>query len=155
MHALGFQLFSATPLLALSVLIGFGDPGHAAPEKPMVTEAPKVVDFARDQTAVCEGLPGCDFVLLHGDPDTGHSHWFYRLKAGTVYPRHWHPTPENAVVITGALTFNFETGQRHTLTPGQYLRFEAGMIHWGQCEPGEDCLYYIYDDEPYAFILAE
>lgn len=139
------------PILAFGPALGAG----AQPTKPQVTEPPNIVVFDRDAKGVCEGLPGCDFILLSGDPKTGPTQWLYRLKAGTEYPRHWHPTPENAVAIRGAITFNFETGEQHTLKPGEYLRFEAGMIHWGQCEPGEDCLYYIYDEQPYAFILAE
>ncbi len=144
----------ALPSLLLTLL---AHPALAQTEtpKPEVTEPPVLTQFASAETAACEGLPGCDFVLLAGDPATGSSQWFFRLKAGTEFPRHWHSTPENMVMIEGALTFNFELGESQTLTPGEHLRYEAGMIHWGQCEPGADCLYYVFNDQPYDFQAAE
>ncbi|MGH8759498.1 MAG: hypothetical protein ACREVW_08315, partial [Burkholderiales bacterium] len=64
-------------------------------------------------------------------------------------------TPENMVGVQGALTFNFENGQRHTLRPGHYLHYQAGMIHWGQCEHAEDCLFYVFNDLPYDIHVVE
>lgn len=29
------------------------------------------------------------------------------------------------------------------------------MIHWGQCEADADCLFYVFNDQPYDFNLAE
>lgn len=128
---------------------------QTATPKPEVTQPPALTQFASSETAACEGLPGCEFVLLAGDPDTGPSQWFFELKAGTAFPRHWHATPENMVPVRGELTFNFETGERHTLIPGEHYRYAAGMIHWGQCEPGADCLFYVFNDQPYDFNPAE
>ena len=126
----------------------------AEPVKPKVDQPAKITQFDTATKSVCQGLPGCDFVLLSGDPKTGPTQWFFRLKAGTAFPRHWHSTPENMVTIHGALTFNFETGQKHTLRAGEHLRYQAGMIHGGQCELGEDCLFYVFNDLPYDFNLA-
>lgn len=146
-----------TLALAATVLPALAFPAFAQTEdaKPIVTEPPAIVQFASAETMACEGLPGCDFVLLAGDPATGPTQWFFRLRAGVEFPRHWHSTSENMVMIEGALTFNFEMGQPHTLAAGEHLRYQAGMIHWGQCEPSADCLYYVFNDQPYDFHLAE
>jgi len=148
MRRLTFALTSALPILASPA------PTVAQAAKPDVTEPPKIVRFDAAEKSVCEGLPGCDFVLLAGDPATGASQWFFRLRAGIEFPRHWHSTPENMVMVKGALTFDFETGENHTLTPGEHLRYPAGMIHWGRCEPGADCLFYVFNDQPYDFHAA-
>lgn len=124
-------------------------PASAQDSKPVVTEPARVVQFDRDTKRVCEGLPGCDFILLAGDPSQSATQWLFRLKAGQAFPKHWHNTPENMIGVRGALTFNFENGQRHTLRPGETLHYQAGMIHWGQCEQGEDCLFYVFNDQPY------
>lgn len=140
-----------------SVLAGFlvHAGAIAQPGKPQVTEPAKIVSFAKGPRAACEGLAGCDFILLNGNPKTGPTQWFYRLKAGTPFPRHWHTSPENFIVVTGALTFNLESGQVHTLKPGEYMGYQGGMIHWGQCEAGEDCLYYVFNSRPFDFHLVK
>lgn len=138
-------LFAATRGLA---------PAIAEDTKPAVTRPAKVVQFDHDEKSVCEGLPGCDFILLAGDPATGATQWLFRLQAGQAFPRHWHNTPENMVGVRGALTFNFETGQRHTLRTGEYLHYQEGMVHWGQCEPKEECVFYVFNDKPYDFHLV-
>ena len=149
-------MLRSSGLAPLVLLAGLAAPAFSqTAEKPAVTEPPVVTAFAAAETAPCDGLPGCDFVLLAGDPATGPSQWFFRLGGGTEFPRHWHSTPENMVMIEGALTFHFETGETHTLVPGELLRYQEGMVHWGQCEPGADCLYYVFNDEPYDFHAAE
>ena len=146
-----------TLALAAAALPASAFPAFAQTEdaKPTVTEPPAIVRFASAKTLACEGLPGCDFVLLAGDPAAGPTQWFFRLKAGAEFPRHWHSTPENMVMIEGALTFNVEVGEPHTLVAGEHLRHQAGMIHWGQCELGEDCLHYVFNDQPYDLHSAE
>ncbi len=150
--------FRAGLVLAAMMLIfayGYAASVDAADAKPAVTEPAKVVQFDTDGKSVCDGLPGCDLILLEGDPSSGPTQWLIRLRAGQAFPKHWHNTAENMVSVRGALTFNFETGQRHTLRPGEYLHYPAGMIHWGQCEQFEDCLFYVFNDQPYDIHLAQ
>lgn len=146
-NALGFATALSVTLVAAALLVSSAT--YAQRDRPVVTEPVKVVQFGTDAKQICEGLPGCDFILLHGDPSKAASQWLLRLRAGQAFPKHWHNTPENMVGVQGALTFNFENGQRHTLRPGEYLHYQAGMIHWGGCEPGEDCLFYVFNDQPY------
>lgn len=149
------KLVTIRAALALAVVIFIFSSVHAADTKPVVTEPAKVVQFDVDDKSICDGLPGCDLILLDGDPGSGPSQWLIRLRAGQAFPKHWHSTAENMVSVRGALTFNFETGQRHTLRPGEYLHYPAGMIHWGQCEQFEDCLFYVFNDLPYDIHLAQ
>ena len=142
-------------LAAALAAITLASPVLAEGAKPAVTESPVYTQFDKATKTACEGLPDCDFVLLKGDPATGPTQWFFRLKGGTAFPRHWHSTPENMVTVRGALTFNFETGETVTLRPGEHLAYQAGMIHGGQCEPGEDCLFYVFNDLPYDFHAAD
>ncbi len=120
-----------------------------AQEKPAVSEPPSFADFEAGDRQPCEGLPGCDFTLVRGDPATGPSQWVFRIAAGTAFPKRWHSTPENVVGIRGTLTFNFETGERYALRAGDFLNYQTGMIHWGQCEAGEDCVFYAFNNLPY------
>ena len=142
------------PVILLS-LLALAGPALAQGAKPAVGEPPVLTAFETASKDACEGLPGCEFVLLAGDPAAGPSQWFFRLAAGTPFPKHWHSTPESMVPIQGALTFNFELGDPVTIRAGEHLRYQAGMIHWGQCEPGEDCLYYVFNDQPYDFHAAQ
>lgn len=142
-----FPTVSLIALLATAI-------ASAEETKPVVKTSPVYTQFDQAPHTACEGLPDCDFILLDGDPEAGPTQWFFRLRAGTAFPRHWHSTPENMVTIHGALTFVFETGETITLKPGEHLRYPAGMIHGGQCEPGTDCLFYVYNDAPYDFHLA-
>jgi len=137
------------------IFAALGATAAVAQDKPAVSDAPRYVDHAASDWQPCEGLPGCGYVLVRGDPTNGPSQWLFRLSAGTAFPKHWHPTPENMVGITGALTFHFETGETHALTPGDFLNYQAGMTHWGQCEAGEDCVFYAFNDLPYAIHMVE
>ncbi len=126
-----------------------------AQDKPQVLDPPRYLEAATAEWQDCEGLPNCGFQLVRGDPIRSASHWLFRLGAGTAFPKHWHPTPENMVGISGTLTFHFETGETRALRPGDFLYYEAGMTHWGQCEPGADCVFYVFNDLPYAIHLIE
>lgn len=130
-------------------------PQSLAQEKPVVSEPSRFADFEAGDRQPCEGLPGCDFTLVRGDPATGSSQWVFRFAAGTPFPKHWHSTPENMVGIRGTLTFNFETGEQHALGAGDFLNYQTGMIHWGQCEAGEDCVFYAFNDLPYDIHVVE
>jgi quercetin dioxygenase-like cupin family protein len=126
-----------------------------AQEKPKITEPPSYIGFGSRPWQACEGLQGCAFVLLAGDPATGASQWLFRLEAGMPFPAHWHSTPENFMGLQGALVFEFETGDMYTLRRGDFLHYQAGMTHGGYCAEGKDCLYYVFNPLPYDVHLVE
>jgi len=80
---------------------------------------------------------GAQIAVLSGDP-TKPAPYTVRFKfpAGYAIPAHSHPTDENVVVVSGALTFGMgekltknATGNK-TLTPGGYALMPANMNHF-------------------------
>jgi quercetin dioxygenase-like cupin family protein len=80
---------------------------------------------------------GATIVVLAGDP-TQAVPYTIRLKfpAGYAIPAHSHPTDENVVVVSGALTFGMgdklirDDSKNKTLTAGGYALMPAGMNHY-------------------------
>lgn len=125
-----------------------------AQEKPLVTEAPIFIALDSQPWTPCEGLTGCEFVGLFGDPAVEGSQTLFRLAAGTEFPKHWHTSSENYIGVAGQLEFNLETGENVTLARGDYLHYQGGVVHWGQCVGSENCVYYVYNDLPYDIIFV-
>lgn len=81
--------------------------------------------------------PGAQIAVLSGDPTKAVA-YSVRLKfpANYAIPAHSHPTDENVVVVSGALTFGM--GERlakgaagnKTLAPGGYALMPANMNHF-------------------------
>ncbi|MFI6921117.1 cupin domain-containing protein [Nonomuraea spiralis] len=121
-------------------------------------------DSGPDQTAYhshkeggspCEGLEGCTFVQLKGDPRTGASEAMFTLKAGTPFPPHWHTSPEHVVGVSGVMLWHVKGRKTYRVGAGDYLYYPSKAVHWGKCAPGADCVYYVYDSKPYDFHPAE
>jgi quercetin dioxygenase-like cupin family protein len=81
--------------------------------------------------------PGAEIAVLAGDP-TKSAPYTVRLKfpANYAVPAHSHPTDENVVVTSGALTFGMgdklekTAASNKTLTPGGYALASANMNHF-------------------------
>ena len=81
--------------------------------------------------------PGAQIAVLAGNP-MGSSAYTVRLKfpANYAIPAHSHPTDENVVVVSGAVTFGMGdklvkgAASNKTLTPGGYFLAPAGMTHF-------------------------
>ncbi len=80
---------------------------------------------------------GAQLAVLAGDP-TKSGPYSVRLKfpANYAIPAHSHPTDENVVVVTGALTFGMgdklskSAAGNKTLPPGGFNQLTAGMNHF-------------------------
>jgi quercetin dioxygenase-like cupin family protein len=80
---------------------------------------------------------GAEIVVLAGNP-TQAVPYTIRLKfpAGYAIPAHSHPTDENVVVVSGALTFGMgdklirDDAKNKTLTAGGFALMPAGMNHY-------------------------
>ena len=143
-------------ILTLTALAGFISLNLlSAQEKPQVTETPIYAASDNARWSPCEGLSGCEFLQLRGDPKKEPSEAIFRLAAGVHFPKHWHTSPEHIVGIKGRLVINLENGSTYTVGSGSFLYNPGGMIHWGHCSNEESCLYYVYDDKPYDIYLAE
>src|SRR5204862_1376873 len=81
--------------------------------------------------------PGAQIAVLAGDP-TKPVPYTVRLKfpANYAIPAHSHPTDENVVVVSGALTFGMGeklakgAAGNKTLPPGGFALMPAGMNHY-------------------------
>jgi quercetin dioxygenase-like cupin family protein len=80
--------------------------------------------------------PGAQLAVLSGDP-TKPAPYAVRLKfpANYAIPAHSHPTDENVVVVSGAVTFGMgnkltKTASNTTLTVGGYALQPAGVNHF-------------------------
>lgn len=102
----------------------------------------------------CEGAPpGCEHILLRGDPQTEPSHHVYRFPKGWVFPKHWHISGENLSMVRGLVTINWEGGREQTIKAGDYLYIPPNLVHWGSCP--EDCVFYLSVDGPDSFNVVE
>ncbi|WP_043632856.1 cupin domain-containing protein [Nonomuraea candida] len=109
----------------------------------------------KEKGSPCEGLEGCTFVQLKGDPKTGPSEAMFTLKAGTPFSPHWHTSPEHVVGVSGVMLWHVEGHKTYRVGAGDYLYYPSKAVHWGKCAPGSDCVYYVYDSRPYDFHPAE
>jgi quercetin dioxygenase-like cupin family protein len=81
--------------------------------------------------------PGAEIAVLSGNP-MGQSAYAVRLKfpANYAIPAHSHPTDENVVIVSGAVTFGMGeklakgAAGNKTLSPGGYALMPAGMNHF-------------------------
>lgn len=81
--------------------------------------------------------PGAEIAVLSGDPMKA-APYTIRLKFPASYaiPAHSHPTDENVVVVSGALTFGMGdklakgADANKTLAPGGYALMPANMNHF-------------------------
>ncbi|MGC0417057.1 cupin domain-containing protein [Embleya sp. AB8] len=142
---------------ALAPVIALGGVASAATETTAAAGHDKVV-YHHHRPGVgspCEGLAGCTFVQLTGDPKTGPSEAMFTLKAGTRFAPHWHTSPEHVVGVSGTVLWNVEGHKRYRVGAGDFLDYPGKAVHWGQCAPGADCVYYVYDELPYDFHPAK
>jgi quercetin dioxygenase-like cupin family protein len=97
--------------------------------------------------------PGCEHILLLGDPASEPNQHVYRFTKGYVFPKHWHVSNENLVMVRGLITINAEGSNERTLKAGDYVHIPAKVVHWGVCP--EDCVFYLGVDGPDSFNLVE
>jgi quercetin dioxygenase-like cupin family protein len=101
--------------------------------------------------------PGAEIAVLAGNP-TQAGPYTIRLKfpANYAIPAHSHPTDENVVVVSGALTFGMgdkldsEAGGNKTLAPGGFALMPAGMNHFAFTQARETTII-LYGQGPVDF----
>ncbi|MEV5570180.1 cupin domain-containing protein [Spirillospora sp. NPDC052269] len=123
----------------------------SSPAPKATADKPVYVPLHGGQWLPCEGLDGCTYKPLRGNPATGPSEAVFRLKAGTAFAPHWHTSPEHVVGISGKLAWNVQDGPHARIGQGDFLYYPSKAVHWGQCLKGADCVYKVYDDLPYDF----
>jgi len=97
--------------------------------------------------------PGCEHISLYGDPAGEPNQHVYRFAKGYVFPKHWHVSTENLVMVRGVITLNADGSREQNLKAGDYARIPAKVVHWGVCP--EDCVFYLGVDGPDSFNLVD
>ena len=97
--------------------------------------------------------PGCQHVLLQGDPKTGVSQHIYHLPAGFPFAKHWHDSSEYLVVTKGSLRIAADGHADTTLNVGDYVHVPAKVVHWGACTT--ECEFYLMYDGPETYNVVE
>jgi len=113
----------------------------------------QVVTLAGKFKACGADNPGCEHISLFGNPASEPNQHVYRFAKGYVFPKHWHVSNENLVMVRGTITINADGGREQTLKAGDYVHIPARLVHWGVCP--EDCVFYLGVDGPDSFNLAE
>jgi quercetin dioxygenase-like cupin family protein len=100
--------------------------------------------------------PGAEIAVLSGDPSKP-SAYTVRLKfpANYAIQAHSHPTDENVVVTTGALTFGMgdkleKVAANKTLSTGGYALMPANVNHFAYAGPG-GAVIVLYGQGPVEF----
>jgi quercetin dioxygenase-like cupin family protein len=97
--------------------------------------------------------PGCQHLVLQGDPKTGPSQRVYHFPAGFAFVKHWHASNENVVITKGTLKIAADGQSERILNVGDYLYIPAKVVHWGGCP--QECEFYLMEDGPTSFNAVE
>jgi quercetin dioxygenase-like cupin family protein len=101
--------------------------------------------------------PGAQIAVLAGNP-MGAGAYTIRIKMPANYaiPAHSHPTDENVVVVSGALTFGMgdklatNASSNKTLSPGGFALMPANMNHFAYTTAAETTIV-LYGQGPVEF----
>ena len=137
-------LWAATALYAWLTCIG--SVWSADPMLMVVPASTKWLPCIPDKPDVCQFAP------FKGDPAKEASHRYVRTAAGFTFPKHWHVSAENLVMIYGTVVIN-EEGREQVLHAGDYVYIPVKSVHWGSCP--EPCMFYLSIDGPDSFNVVE
>ncbi|NUW31807.1 cupin domain-containing protein [Nonomuraea sp. SMC257] len=146
-----FRKLVPVTVAASLALVAVAAPGSSAQSRPARASGEVVHHRHGKGGSPCEGLAGCTFVQLQGDPKTGASEAMFTLKAGTPFSPHWHTSPERVVGVSGVMLWHVKGHKTYRVGAGDYLSYPSKAVHWGKCAPGADCVYYVHDALPYDF----
>lgn len=97
--------------------------------------------------------PGCQHVILKGDPTTGPSQRVYHFPAKYAFVKHWHTSNENLIVTIGRFRIAADGQTERILNVGDYLHIPANVAHWGDCP--QECEFYLMEEGPSSFLVPE
>ncbi|GFO55805.1 hypothetical protein GMSM_28120 [Geomonas sp. Red276] len=91
-------------------------------------------------------LPTCAVgSVQNGDPGTGPSIIFARVKRGCVIPWHWHTPNEHLMMVSGTARIEMKDEGKMTLKRGAFAKTPAQHVHQYTCSSGT-CEMYVYSD---------
>jgi quercetin dioxygenase-like cupin family protein len=124
----------ASAITAAAILCGASLATLAAQGHPHVIQTPQEAQWGAAPPML---PPGAQIAVLSGDP-TKAVPYTVRLKFPANYsiPAHSHPTDENVIVVSGAMTFGMgnklakDSPANKPLSPGGYALMPANMNHF-------------------------
>ena len=142
-------------MTAAAILVGFvGSPAPTRRAHQHVVQTPQEAQWGPAPPML---PPGAQIAVLAGDP-TQAVPYAVRLKfpANYAIPAHSHPTDENVVVVSGALTFGMgdkltkKAAANKTLTVGGFALMPANMNHFAYTSAQETTIV-LYGQGPVEF----
>jgi quercetin dioxygenase-like cupin family protein len=91
------------------------------------------------------GMPTCsEGAVVDGDPSKGPSIVLAKLRAGCVFPWHWHTATENLMLVSGTAHVQASDGPDMPLTAGGFASMPSKHVHKFRCDT--DCTLYVHSD---------
>ena len=87
---------------------------------------------------------GCTMAALHGDLDEQDSDFFFKMPPKAPIVRHWHPSEERIVAVTGTFHITYDGQKTIVMEPGQFVYAPAELSHKGVCVSEPECVLYIH-----------
>ena len=103
-------------------------------------------------------VPGIEMGTVVGDRASGAHGTFVRFQPGATLPMHLYTEALNGVVIDGILAHQLsldDGGERAELTSGSHFSFDARQVHSTACVGEEPCLFFVFQNAPFALEMAE
>ncbi len=121
---------------------GIGE-GQVGPRPQLVWVRPEAVKWQ----PFGQGVPA-EAALLYEDPGTHASYLMLRVKGAMYVPRHWHPTAESLLVLSGSYTLPCGSSGKAKLTKGSYAYLPPKLLQNGWVG-GEGVTLLICSDGPW------
>ena len=91
------------------------------------------------------GMPTCaSGTVVNGDPSKGPSIILAKLKAGCVFPWHWHTPTENLMMVSGTAHLQAQDGPDMMLRAGGFASMPSKHVHKFRCDTA--CTMYVHSD---------
>lgn len=150
-----------TLLIVASAAAAQAPPPAAAPAPAAGPAVERAITVSFDADALAWGacpplMPeGCAIAAVHGDPSRPNADIFFRVPAGSTVPRHWHSSAERMVLVSGAMTVDYDGQEPITLKTGSYAYGPAKLPHAAVCAPGAPCVLFIAFEGPVDVLSDE
>ena len=99
---------------------------------------------------------GVQAAPVMGDFSKGKHITFIKFKAGTSTPAHVHSHDYVGIVVKGRGVHYVPSDKKPTpLRPGSTWTVPANVEHISGCLKGEDCVFALYQDEPFDYVESK
>lgn len=142
-----------TPGLLLALLLAVSAPAMAEDDKAFVHQ----YQDADLEWGPCPAFmpDSCGLAVLQGDPTEQDTDVFFRLRAGTTAPHHWHTSAERMVLVAGEMWVHYDGQEPVVIRPGNYAYGPPELPHVARCESDRDCVLFISFDDPVDAFAVE